>query len=182
MDWSIPGFLSSTVPWSLLKFMSIELMMSSNHLILSVAPFSSCLQSYPASGSFLMIESALCIKWPKYWSFSFSISPSSEYSGLISLGLTGLISLLASRGLLNSLTYDPPPFSKSATASPALLTSEVYMTSPVLSLLCFLLPFFSVRQASCDCFGPTERIQDNLPKISWSVTLIPFAESPHSSC
>ena len=182
MDWSIPGFLSSTVPWSLLKFMSIELMMPSNHLILSVAPFSSCLQSYPASGSFLMIESALCIKWPKYWSFSFSISPSSEYSGLISLGLTGLISLLASRGLLNSLTYDPPPFSKSATASPALLTSEVYMTSPVLSLLCFLLPFFSVRQASCDCFGPTERIQDNLPKISWSVTLIPFAESPHSSC
>ena len=43
-------------------------------------------------------ESAFCIRWPKYWSFSFSISPSSEYSGLISLGLTGLISLL-SKGL-----------------------------------------------------------------------------------
>ena len=46
----------------------------------SVVPFSSCLQSSPASGSFAM--SVLCIKWPKYWNFSFSISPSSEYSGL----------------------------------------------------------------------------------------------------
>ena len=48
----------------------------------SVVPFSSCLQSSPASGSFP--ESVLCIRWPKYWSFSFSISPSNEYSGLIS--------------------------------------------------------------------------------------------------
>ena len=58
----------------------------------SAAIFSFCLQSFPAS------ESALCIRWPKYWSFSFSISPSNEYSGLISLGLIGLISLL-SKGL-----------------------------------------------------------------------------------
>ena len=49
----------------------------------SVVPFSSCLQSCPASGSF-QNESVLCIRWPKYWSFSFSISPSNEYSGLIS--------------------------------------------------------------------------------------------------
>ena len=48
----------------------------------SVIPFSSCLQSFPASGSFPM--SVLCIRWPKYWSFSFSISPSNEYSELIS--------------------------------------------------------------------------------------------------
>ena len=48
-----------------------------------VIHFSSCLQSFPALGSFLP-KSALCIRWPKYWSFSFSISPSSEYSGLIS--------------------------------------------------------------------------------------------------
>ena len=47
----------------------------------SVILFPFCLQSFPASGSFLM---SLCIRWPKYWSFSFSISPSSEYSGLIS--------------------------------------------------------------------------------------------------
>ena len=62
----------------------------------SVVPFTSCLLSFPASGSFSN-ESALHIRWPKYWSFSFSISPSNEYSGLISLGLTGLI--LPSKGL-----------------------------------------------------------------------------------
>ena len=49
-----------------------------------VVPFSSCLQSFPASGSFPMSQSVLHIRWPKYWSFSFSISPSNEYSGLIS--------------------------------------------------------------------------------------------------
>ena len=48
----------------------------------SVIPFSSCLQSFPASGIFAN-ESVLRIRWPKYWSFSFSISPSNEYSGLI---------------------------------------------------------------------------------------------------
>ena len=50
----------------------------------SVIPFSSHHQSFPASGSFLVSESVVRIKWPKYWSFSFSISPSNEYSGLIS--------------------------------------------------------------------------------------------------
>ena len=48
----------------------------------SVVPFSSCLQSFPAL--ILSSESVLCIRWPKYWSFSFSISPSNEYSGLTS--------------------------------------------------------------------------------------------------
>ena len=48
-------------------------------------------------------ESALCIRWPKYWSFSFSISPSNEYSGLISFGMTGLISL-QSKGLSRVLS------------------------------------------------------------------------------
>ena len=50
----------------------------------SVIPFSSCLQSFPASGSFPMSWLFVHIRWPKYWSFNFSISPSSEYSGLIS--------------------------------------------------------------------------------------------------
>ena len=59
-----------------------ELVMLSNHLILCI-PFSFQLQSFPALGS-LQIESVLCIMWPKYWSFSFRISPSNEYSGLIS--------------------------------------------------------------------------------------------------
>ena len=60
----------------------------------SVVPFSSCPQSLPASGSF----PALRMRWPKYWSFSFSISPSNENPRLISLGRTGWISL-QSKGL-----------------------------------------------------------------------------------
>ena len=63
----------------------------------SVAPFSSCLQSFPSLRVFSN-ESVLCIRRPKYWSFSFSISPSNKYSGLFPLGLTGLISL-PSKGL-----------------------------------------------------------------------------------
>ena len=55
----------------------------------SVTHFSSCLQSFPASGSFFSNGSVLLIRWPKYWSFSFSINPPNEYSGLISLRLTG---------------------------------------------------------------------------------------------
>ena len=58
----------------------------------SIVPFSSCLQSFPAPGSFPL--SRLCIRWPKYWNFSFNISPSNEYSGLISFRI-GCFDLLA---------------------------------------------------------------------------------------
>ena len=64
----------------------------------SVVPFLSCLQSFPASGSFSS-QSVLRIRWPKYWSFSFSISPSNEYSGLISFRIDWF-ELLADQGLL----------------------------------------------------------------------------------
>ena len=67
----------------------------------SVIPFSSWLQSFPASGSFFN-ESVLRIRWPKCWSFSFSISPSNEYSGLISFRMD-LFDLLAIQGTLKSL-------------------------------------------------------------------------------
>ena len=70
---------SFTIYRSLLKFLSIEWVMLSNHLILC-RPLSFCLQSFPEWGSFPM---SLPIKWPKYWNFSFNISPSSEYSGLM---------------------------------------------------------------------------------------------------
>ena len=71
-----------TISWSLLKLMSIESLMPSNHLIL-------CCHFLLLPSIFLSVrvfssESALCIRWLKCWSFSFSISPSSEYSGLIS--------------------------------------------------------------------------------------------------
>ena len=74
--------LSFTISWSLLKLMSIELMMLSNHLILCRPLF--LLPSVFPNIRVFSNESALHISWPKYWSFSFSISTSSEYSGLIS--------------------------------------------------------------------------------------------------
>ena len=67
----------------------------------SVFPFSYCLQSFPASGSFIN-ESVLHIRWPKYWSFSFNISPSDEHPGLISFRMDWL-DLLAVQGTLKSL-------------------------------------------------------------------------------
>ena len=67
----------------------------------SVVPFSSCLQSFPGSGFFFPNESALCISWPKYWSFSFSISPSNEYLGLISFRIDWF-DFLAVQGTLKS--------------------------------------------------------------------------------
>ena len=67
----------------------------------SVIPFSFCIQSFPASG-FFPSESVLCIRWPKYRSFSFKISPSSEYSGLICFRMYWF-DLLAVQGILKSL-------------------------------------------------------------------------------
>ena len=72
----------SPSPWSLLKLMSVESVMPSNHLFLC-HPLLSLPSIFPSIRDFSN-ESALCIRWPKYWSFSFSISPFSEYSGLIS--------------------------------------------------------------------------------------------------
>ena len=82
MDCNTPGFLSTISSWSLLKLMSIESVMPSNHFILCRPLL--LLPSVFASIRVFSNESVLHIKWPKYWSFSFSISPSSEYSGLIS--------------------------------------------------------------------------------------------------
>ena len=74
--------LSFTISWSLLKFMTIESVMPSNHLIFCYSPF--LLPSIFPSIKVFSREFALCIRWPKYWSLSFSISPSNDYSGLIS--------------------------------------------------------------------------------------------------
>ena len=84
--------LSFTISQSFLKLTPIESMMPSNHIIL--CSLFSCPQSFPVSGKAFPV-SQLFIRGPKYWSFSFSISPSNEYSGLISFRITGLISLLS---------------------------------------------------------------------------------------
>ena len=90
------AFLSFTISQSLLKLMSIELMLSSNYLILCL-PLLTLPSIFPRIRVFSS-ESGPHIRWPKYWSFSFSISPSNEYQGWFPLGMTGLISLL-SKGL-----------------------------------------------------------------------------------
>ena len=84
--------LSITNSWSLLKLTSIESVMPSNHLILC-HPLLLPPSVFPSIRVFAN-ESVLCIRWPKYWSFNFNISPSNEYSGLISFRM-GWLDLLA---------------------------------------------------------------------------------------
>ena len=100
MDCSMPGFpVSINNSQSLLKLMSIESMMPSNHLNLcrSLLLLPSIFPSIRGFSS----ESGFCILWPKYWSFSFRISPSNEYSGLISFRMDRF-DLLAVQGTLQS--------------------------------------------------------------------------------
>ena len=100
MDCSTPGLLSITISWSLPKPMSIESMIPSNRLILC-HPLLLPPSIFPSIRVFFS-ESALRIRWPKYWRFSFSISLSNEYSGLISFRMDWL-DLLAVQGTLKSL-------------------------------------------------------------------------------
>ena len=100
MDCSMPASLSVTNSRSLLKLMSIESVMPSNHLILCY-PLLLLPSIFPSIRVFSN-ESVLCIRWPKYWSFSFSISTSNKYWGLISFRMDWL-DLLAVQGTLKSL-------------------------------------------------------------------------------
>ena len=97
--------LSITNSQSLLKLMSIKLVMPSNHLILC-CPLLLLPSIFPSIRVFSN-ESALCIRWPKVWSFSFSISPSKEYSGLISFRIDWL-DLLSAQGTQES--FPTPQF------------------------------------------------------------------------
>ena len=101
MDCSSQAYLSITNSQSLLRLMFIESVMPANHLILChplLPP--SILPSIRVFSN----ESALHIRWPKYWSFSFNISPSNDYSGLISFRIDWL-DLLAVQGTLKSLLH-----------------------------------------------------------------------------
>ena len=99
MDCSTPGFPVQHELWSLLKLMSTESVIPSNHLILCRPPFLP--PSIFPSISVFSNESVLWIRWPKYWSFSFSVSPANEYSGLISFRMDWL-DLLAVQEILES--------------------------------------------------------------------------------
>ena len=100
MDCSTPGSPSFTVSRNLLRFVSVESVMLSNHLILCCPLF--LLPSIFPSIRIFSDELTLHIRWPKYWSFIFSISPSNEYSGLISFR-TDWFDLFAVKGTLESL-------------------------------------------------------------------------------
>ena len=89
--------LSFTISWSLLKLMSIESVMLPNHLILC-CPLLLLPSDFPSIKVFSN-ELALCIRWPKYWSFSFNTSPSNAHLGLISLRMNWL-DILAVQGTL----------------------------------------------------------------------------------
>ena len=120
--------LSFTISRSLLKLMSIESVMPSNHLILCCPLY--LLPSIFPSIRVFSNDSVLCIGWPKYWSFSLSISPSSEHPGLISFRMDWL-DLLAVQGTLKSLLQHH--CSKASiprcSASFAVQLSHLYMTT-----------------------------------------------------
>ena len=98
--------LSFTLSWSWLKLTSFESMTPFNHLILC-CPLCPLPSIFPSIGVFSN-ESSLCIRWPKYWSFSLGISPSNEYSGLISFRIDWF-DLCAVQGTLKSLLQHHSP-------------------------------------------------------------------------
>ena len=117
------AFLSITNSQSLLKLMSIESVMPSNHLILC-HPFILLPSIFPSIRVFSN-ELVLCIRWPKYWSFSFNISPSKEHPGLISFRMDWL-DLLAVQGTLQESS--PTPQFKSINSS-----MLIFLYSPTLT-------------------------------------------------
>ena len=155
-DCSTPGSLSFTISWSLLKFMYIELMMPFNSLILC-RPLLFFSSIFPSIRVFFN-ESALYIRRPKDWSFSFSISPSNEYLGLIFFNIDWL-DLLLSKGLSRVVysTHSKALVLGCSSAFFMIQLSHLYMTggknkaltiqtfvSKVMSLLCNMLSRFVI--------------------------------------
>ena len=148
--------MSITNSWSLLKLISVELVMLSNHLILCRPLL--LLPPIPPNIRAFSNESALRMRWPKYWSFSFSISPFKEYSGLISFRMDWL-DLLAVQGILKSFLqhYSSKASILQHSAFFIVQLSHLYMTtgkiialtrwtfvSKVMSLLCNTLSRFVI--------------------------------------
>ena len=125
--------LSFIITWSLLKLMSTELVMPFNHLILCYTLL--LLPSVFPSIWIFSNKSTLCIRWPKYWGFSFSISPSNEYSGLISFRIDWL-DLLAVQGTLKSLLQNHSSKASILQCSAFLMVqlSHPYMTGKTIAL------------------------------------------------
>ena len=134
--------LSFIVSWSWLKLLSIESVIPSNHLVFfffffltissSIISVFSCLQSFPASGSFLVSQMFASGGWPKYWSFNFSISPFNEYPGLISFRIDKFYLLSVQSLWLNfifPLRVSEPVMELGPEEGPSLITSWVSLCS-----------------------------------------------------
>ena len=122
--------LSITNSWSLLKLMSIESVMPSNHFILCL-PLLLLPSIFPSIRVFHN-ESVLHIRWPKYWSFSFSISPSNEYSGLISFTIDWFDLLVVQGTLKSLLQHDSSKVQHHSSSALSFLYSQLshpYMTT-----------------------------------------------------
>ena len=145
MNCSTPGLPLEAITnsQSLLKLMSIESVMPHNHLILC-HPLLLPPSIFPSIRIFSN-ESVLCIKWPNYWSFSFGISPSNEYSGLISFSMDWL-DLLAVQGTLKSLlqlcTFESTSSSVLSKIRLVLLWGLYLQTSHCHRLFLYLFFFF----------------------------------------
>ena len=125
MDCNMPGYLPFTISWSLLRLMSIDSVMPFNHLIFS-HPLLLLPSIFPSIRVFSN-ESVLCIRWPKYWNLSFSISPSNEYSGLISFRIVWFD--LAVQGTLKSLLQHHSS-EASIELSPTQLSPKIEISCP----------------------------------------------------
>ena len=131
---ALQASLYFTISRSLLKLISIESVMPSNRLILCCPLLLSSI--FPSIRVFSS-ESALCIRWPKHWSFSFSISPSNAYSGLISFKIDWF-DLHSVQGTLKSFLQHHN--SKALSAPPSLLSSSHFCTFHV--VICFFFSLF----------------------------------------
>ena len=144
MDCSTPGFPSFTISRSLLKLVSIESVMPSNHLVLC-HPLLLLPSIFPSIRDFSN-ESVLHIRWPKYWSFSFSISPSNEYSALISFSIAWfdllavqvtVKNLLQHHSSKASILLQCTAFFMVQLAHPYVATRKISFVGKVMSLLYF---------------------------------------------
>ena len=135
--------LSFTISWSLLKLMSIESVMPSNHLFFCHPLL--LLPSIFPSISVISNESALCIKQSKYWSFSFSISPSNEYSGLISFRIDRLDLLVTQRTLKSLLQHH--------SSKASILWCSAFFLSSTNSTFQFLLSPFKILNSPMSIWG-----------------------------
>ena len=175
--------LSSTISHSLLKFLPIESMMLSNHLI-PCHPLLLLPSIFPSIRVFPN-ESALHIRWPKYWSFSFSICPSNEYSELISFGIDWFD--LAVQGTLKSLRQHHRQFE--SISSPVLCVTMVILSVSsrlILDLLflSFILDALSVEISLSYLYCKTHEDRDHpfsvfLSTLALSLILVSYRK--HSS-